>query len=160
MHNAGCAFITAVWLMQKRQLLTTRMNNFFKEIHMKQPVSIGLSAILGLLLSFPVLATNESEIGVEEFSLYDSVPGGWTDFSTQIDASARQVFDEALGRIVGVGYSPIAVASQVSQGVNYRFFCNAYPVTTPGMQTYPVMVKIYKPIYGQAQLMSIRDIHE
>lgn len=126
---------------------------------MKQLSTIGLGAILGFMLSFPVLAINESETWVEELSFYDPVPGGWTDFSTQIDASARQVFDEALGRIVGVEYSPIAVASQVSQGVNYRFFCNAYPVT-PGMQTYPVMVRIYKPIYGKAQLMTIRDVHE
>ena len=39
--------------------------------------------------------------------------GGWTTFETQITKEEQQVFETATKELVGVGYKPVAVATQV-----------------------------------------------
>lgn len=55
---------------------------------------------------------------------------------------------------VGVDYVPLAVATQVVSGINYRFFCNAKGVY-PGSTNDAAMVQIYQPLDGEVHITSI-----
>jgi len=79
------------------------------------------------------------------------MPGGWTSYSTRISSDAQKAFDEALKGFTGVHYTPLAVASQVVAGMNYRFFCNAQ-VVYPDAPNYGALVQINKPLVGPARL--------
>lgn len=75
-------------------------------------------------------------------------PGSWTDFNFNISHDARKAFDAAMHGLVGVGYKPLAVATQVVAGTNYCFLCEATPVY-PGATSYAAKVYIYQPLHGQ-----------
>jgi hypothetical protein len=83
--------------------------------------------------------------------------GAYGPFSSEIDQQAKAAFSEAIEHFVGVGYQPVAVASQVVAGTNYAFFCNAKPVY-PGANSYPAMVTIYKPLNGPAGITHIEKL--
>lgn len=82
--------------------------------------------------------------------------GGWSEYSC-VNEQQKEAFEEAMEGFVGKTYSPVACASQVVAGMNYKFFCN---VTMP--QVVPIrsqaIVEIFKPLEGKAQIHSIRDI--
>lgn len=82
------------------------------------------------------------------------IAGGWTAYSTEISSEAKHAFETALKGLVGVKYTPLALASQVVEGVNYSFFCNALGVY-PGATNEGAMVKIYKPLKGEPHIVSI-----
>jgi hypothetical protein len=77
--------------------------------------------------------------------------GGWTAYSTSISAEAMAAFKEALKGHVGVNYTPLAVASQLVSGMNYRFLCDAQ-VVYPDAPHYAALVQVYKPLNGPAVL--------
>lgn len=83
--------------------------------------------------------------------------GGFTPFSSEIDADAKQAFEEAMKPLLGVDYEPVAVASQVVNGINYAFFCNS-TVVAPGAPTRPAMVSIFKPREGTASITHIERL--
>lgn len=83
--------------------------------------------------------------------------GAWTEFSCDISAQAQAAFDEAIGEIVGVTYSPVAVASQVVKGMNYAFFCNADTATLPHLSS-AAMVNINQEPGGPAKVTGIVTI--
>ena len=87
----------------------------------------------------------------------NSTVGGWTIYSTTISSAAKKAFDDALKGLVGVGYEPLAVASQLVSGTNYRFFCNA-KVVYPGAPNQAALVQIYQPAQGQAHITSIKIV--
>lgn len=91
------------------------------------------------------------------FASDDTLPGGWTAFTTEIDLSASAAFDRAFDEFVGESYEVLAVSSQVVQGVNYRYFCNAKG-SYPGAQVHPTMVTIYVDLNGIPQIKEIKDI--
>lgn len=66
------------------------------------------------------------------------------------------VFNEAMEGIVGVGYTPLSVQSQVVKGINYRFLCKAV-VVTHEPQPSQAIVTVYKPLpdEGNARIMAI-----
>lgn len=71
-----------------------------------------------------------------------------------------EIFDEAMQGLVGVRYTPRTVATQVVNGTNYKFICEAVAATNPS-QTYRAEVVIYKPLPAtgeKALLMSITRI--
>lgn len=70
--------------------------------------------------------------------------GGWTTYSPEITAEANKVFNTAMEGLVGMKYSPVAFASQITSGTNYCFFCNAKCVF-PGAVNDAAMVSIYQP---------------
>jgi hypothetical protein len=80
-----------------------------------------------------------------------TMPGGWTEYSTSISDEAQVAFNEALDGHLGVNYSPLAVASQVVNGVNYRFLADAQ-VVYPNAPHYAAFIQVYKPIDGKAIL--------
>lgn len=77
--------------------------------------------------------------------------GAWTAYSTSISAEAMAAFKEALKGHVGVNYTPLAVASQLVSGMNYRFLCGAQ-VVYPDAPHYAALVSVYKPLNGPAVL--------
>jgi hypothetical protein len=79
------------------------------------------------------------------------MPGGWTAYSTTISSDAKKAFDEALKNLAGVHYTPLAVASQLVAGMNYRFLCDAQ-VVYPDAPHYAALIQIYKPLDGPAKL--------
>lgn len=83
-----------------------------------------------------------------------NIPGGWTPYSTTISAEAMDVFKHAMHGLVGVSYTPIAFATQVVSGINYRFICNA-KVVYPNAPNDAAIVQIYKPLTGDAHITSI-----
>ena len=86
-----------------------------------------------------------------------SLAGGWTPYSTTVSAEAKKAFDSVIKGLVGVKYSPLAVATQVVSGINYRFFCNAQGVY-PNALNEAVIIQIYQPLKETAHITSIKKV--
>ncbi|WP_196896115.1 hypothetical protein [Aureivirga marina] len=84
------------------------------------------------------------------------IPGGWSPYEP-LTAESKFVFAEATERIEGVVYTPFKVATQVVQGMNYRFRAEAQ-VVYPGAVPYLVIMQVYKPLNGKAVITSIEKI--
>ena len=50
--------------------------------------------------------------------------GGYTKFRP-VTEEDKKIFEKAMEKLVGVGYEPLIVSTQVVEGENYRFVCNA-----------------------------------
>jgi len=83
--------------------------------------------------------------------------GAFSTFACNIDAQAKEAFNQALNGLLGVDYTPVAVSSQIVAGTNYRFFCNA-KVVNPYSANGSAMVNIYMPLTGEAHITSIQRI--
>jgi hypothetical protein len=81
--------------------------------------------------------------------------GGWTKYHP-LTAEDQKVFEEAMRGFVGVKYAPTEVATQVVNGTNYRFKCNAS--MPPSDVVWQAIVEIYSPIEGQPHVVSITRI--
>ena len=75
----------------------------------------------------------------------EMIAGGWTEFDFDISDEAKQVFDQAFEGFSGVVYTPLAVATQVVQGVNYCFLCKG-EIVYPGMPQFAAKVYIFEPL--------------
>ncbi|MEH1950869.1 MAG: hypothetical protein V7K77_28520 [Nostoc sp.] len=93
------------------------------------------------------VATFTSESGV--------TVGGWSPLSRNISKEASEVFEAAVKGLIGVSYSPIAFATQVVSGTNYRFVSHAKAVS-PEAHDEIVIVDIYKPLHGPAYVTGIK----
>jgi hypothetical protein len=79
--------------------------------------------------------------------------GGWTPFRA-LDAESKAVFTAATKGLMGVKYTPKEVATQVVNGTNYRFRCDA-EVVLPDPQKYTVTMEIFQPINGVPMITGI-----
>lgn len=79
--------------------------------------------------------------------------GGYTD-DREITAEELSIFEQVTKDLVGVGYKPKSVATQVVAGTNYRFTATATP-TTPDAEAYDVYVFIFQPLDGSPELGEI-----
>ena len=87
----------------------------------------------------------------------NDLPGGWTPFNTDITVKEKEIFKTAFKGFVGVDYKPLAVATQVVAGTNYRFFCNSKGVY-PHAANETAMVQVYEPLDGSAHITSIHRV--
>ena len=83
--------------------------------------------------------------------------GGW---SVQVPVSDenKKVLDTALAGLVGCTFEPIAVATQVVNGINYLFIAKSTPVT---LEPRTGLVKIYvtaTPAGSEPRLVNIETI--
>lgn len=78
----------------------------------------------------------------------NTAAGGWTPFSFELNADAKNVFSEATGSLLGVKYTAFAVATQVVAGVNYSFLAQAQ-VVAPNAPLRVVKLHVYQPLPGQ-----------
>ena len=86
----------------------------------------------------------------------DVMVGGYTAYKTAITAEQKALLAKAVG--IGVNYSPIAVATQVVAGINYRFLCNAQ-VTAPNTPVEGKLVQFYVPLRSETpEQVKIQDI--
>jgi hypothetical protein len=83
--------------------------------------------------------------------------GAWTSFNFNINPSDVAVFETSLSGLVGVGYKPLAVATQVVAGVNYCFLCQAMPVY-PDASSFAAKVYIYQPLQGEPHVTKIEHV--
>ncbi len=84
--------------------------------------------------------------------------GAWEAFKcVSKDDDAAAVFAEATKDLVGVDYIPVAVATQVVSGINYRFFCNSR-VVIPHARNGAAIVEIYAPLNGIPFVTGINSI--
>jgi len=86
-----------------------------------------------------------------------TMPGGWTPYSTPLSAEAQKVFDSVIKSLMGVHYTPLAFATQVVAGINYRFFCNAQGVY-PNALNEAVIIQVYQPLKEPAHITSIKKV--
>jgi predicted secreted protein len=85
-------------------------------------------------------------VSAEAFNLL----GGWTAFAP-VDKDSAGVLQEALQGFSGTGYTPLLVAKQLVAGTNYLFVCNAR-IVYPSAPGYAVVVKVYRPLKGRAEI--------
>ncbi len=85
------------------------------------------------------------------------ITGGMTAYRTQISQEEQAVFKKATERLLGVQYAPVAVATQVVNGINYSFFCNTKGlyVNAPNQAA---MVDIYAPPGGDPHITGIHQV--
>ena len=90
-----------------------------------------------------------------------AVLGGWTEVEDGRMSKERvELFYKALDDLEGVDYVPLKLLeTQVVSGTNYRFLCNATPVT-PDAETYQVIITIYEDLKGNAEVTDISRIAE
>lgn len=85
----------------------------------------------------------------------ETLVGGWTRFHA-VTPEDQKVFDEAMQGFVGVVYTPLEVSTQVVNGTNYRFKCNAS--VPPADVVWQAIVEIYQPIKGKPHVTAITRI--
>ena len=82
--------------------------------------------------------------------------GGWTNFNFTLTPQAKEVFQVALKGFVGVGYTPLAFATQVVAGTNWCFLSKA---VMPGSDyENAVLLYIYQPLEGTPHITEINKI--
>lgn len=83
--------------------------------------------------------------------------GGWN-VHESVSAEDKKVFDTALAGLVGCTYEPIAVATQVVNGVNYLFIAKYTRVTNPPVSG---LAKVYitaSPAGSEPRLVNIETL--
>jgi len=81
--------------------------------------------------------------------------GAFSPYSCKISTEAMKAFDEAMKKILGVTYSPVAVSVQIVAGMNYKFFCNTVTSTRFPIQG-TAIVSIYAPLEGESHVTHIQ----
>ncbi|MFM2486212.1 hypothetical protein [Celerinatantimonas yamalensis] len=83
--------------------------------------------------------------------------GGWSVFRS-LDSEDKEVFTKAMKGFTGVDYSPIAVATQVVEGTNFAFFCNAKGVY-PEATVFPAIIHIYRNLQNEVGITHIQRLN-
>ena len=83
--------------------------------------------------------------------------GSWSDFQAPLTEEARNVFDAAFAGFTGVGYTPVAFATQVVSGYNYLYLTNSQVVYPGGSRGF-AFVEIYAPATGNPKITAIKPI--
>jgi hypothetical protein len=78
----------------------------------------------------------------------ESVVGGWSSFTTPLSPEAKSVFDQTVGKLRGVVYTPLAFAVQVVAGLNYCFLTGGQ-VVVPGGPQFVALTYVYAPLHGE-----------
>lgn len=81
--------------------------------------------------------------------------GGYTAFR-KIEEKEKALFEKTMN-LKGVSYTPLAVATQVVSGTNYRFLCEA-KVVIPDPVPYNTLVTVYAPLQGESVITEIKNV--
>lgn len=81
--------------------------------------------------------------------------GGYTAFR-KIEEKENALFAKTLN-LLGVEYTPLAVATQLVSGTNYRFLCEAKAVI-PEPVAYNALVTIHSPLNGDPVITEIKRV--
>ena len=82
--------------------------------------------------------------------------GGWSQAeSPEVTDEISDLCDKAFRKLVGVGYSPVALLStQVVAGTNYCILCES-TIVYPGAETTYAFVTLYKDLEGNVEVLDI-----
>ena len=85
--------------------------------------------------------------------------GGWTvSDSPEISGEVRTLFNEAMARVVGVNYEPVAyLGRQLVAGYNHALFCRATAVVPDAVPYYAVVI-LYEDLNAKATLSDIKAL--
>ncbi len=83
--------------------------------------------------------------------------GSWSAWSFQPNSAATKAFEDSLGKLYGAKYKLVAAASQLVNGTNYAFLCEAEAETYPSTD-YVVVAHVYQPIKGPSHITGIESI--
>jgi len=86
----------------------------------------------------------------------NNMPGGYSSWVSPVGKDAQKSFGEAM-TLEGVSYELEACTTQVVGGINYVFLAKATPVV-PNAKSYPVLINVFQPLQGKAQLEGIQRI--
>ncbi|MDX2000376.1 MAG: hypothetical protein SF066_21860 [Thermoanaerobaculia bacterium] len=86
------------------------------------------------------------------------IPGVWSHWQFPLDKSAQTVFEKVQNHLLGVRYTPWAVATQVVNGMNYAFVCGAQAVA-PDTSKSVVLLEAYVPPGGEPHVPRITRIN-
>lgn len=89
-------------------------------------------------------------------SSVQNITGGYSPWSFQLSPAAKKAFELAFDALIGVEYSPIAVAQQVVNGINYAFICEA-TVIAPDMPKFVALAHIHSN-QGDASIEGIQNL--
>lgn len=76
-----------------------------------------------------------------------------------LDLEAKSIFESAVKNIMGVGYVPMLVATQVVEGINYRFICNGTTITKEP-ETFAAVVTVWAKPDGSVEVTDIKKLEE
>jgi len=82
----------------------------------------------------------------------EAVCGGWTPYHNLMPEE-KEVFAKALAGFVGVNYMPNTVSTQVVEGKNYRYKCQASLPGSEGM--WDAIVEIFQPLDSDPYIYGI-----
>ena len=84
--------------------------------------------------------------------------GGWSQAeSPEVTDEIKELCHKAFERLVGVGYSPVALLStQVVAGTNYCILCES-TIVYPGAEPTYAFVTLYKDLEGNVEVLDIWD---
>ena len=112
-----------------------------------------MKKMIVLLLAFMVVFSAVSVATAEGM-----LSGGWAAADDPTVTQERsELFEKALGGMVGVDYTPVAyLGSQVVAGTNHCFLCLSRVVIPDAIPKY-VLVFIYEDLKGNAEVMNFAD---
>ena len=112
-----------------------------------------MSRMIVLLLAALLVFFQVSAAAAEE-----PLSGGWTPAEDPAVTEERsELFYRALGKLVGVDYTPVAyLGSQVVAGTNHCFLVRKRVVVPDAVPSY-ILVFIYEDLQGGAQIMNMAD---
>jgi len=83
--------------------------------------------------------------------------GGWGSWSFPVTEEALKVFEDVQSHLLGVKYTPFAVASQPVAGRNWAFLAGAKVVAPHGPQSVKV-IHVYQSLQGPVHITQIKDV--
>lgn len=80
---------------------------------------------------------------------------------SEVGEKEREIFQEAMAHHLGVDYKPIAVASQVVNGINYIYICTGrvvVPDAEPKLYAIKIYIKFGRSVAPKISVESIEEI--
>ena len=85
--------------------------------------------------------------------------GGYSAWNFDLDATTKQVFEQALDELIGVDYAPIASSTQVVSGTNYCFLASGTPmVSEEHRRGFLAKIFVYVDLDNNIQLTDIQQV--
>lgn len=91
----------------------------------------------------------------------NATPGVWHGWHFDISPGARKVWTETVDRLLGVKYTAVAYATQVTDGINYAFLAKSQAISASTSEPIGlVLISTYVPsTNAQPRITGIRQIN-
>lgn len=89
--------------------------------------------------------------------MIERMDGAYSEYKPLTDVD-KKIFADVMEHFVGVKYDPLVVATQVVNGENLSYFCNA-SLVGPNAIHFPAMVTVYYPAGGKPGITHIQRLN-